>query len=707
MKMYKDTLRKLSPVGIPLAAATLLYTIISGGQNCFGAYTIPTATSAIGVTPVLVYYVFTAVLFAFYGFSFLFKRSASDLYHSLPVTRTDLYLSVTLATATWMGATIVLNVLVMLLFLLIGGCPFVPAYIPLCILFYFVASMLVFAASAIGCALSGSYITALASTGLVLFLPRFVQFILARGLVAKVNIIGWLDLGVLLNPVTNIATGLAVMQTRNMFMTDIVSLPAILYSLAITALELALGAWLFLHRPSETAEKDSGNKAWSMASGCLLAFAALLLITVNSHKLFSVYSAAIIAVALLGFILYEFIALRNVRKVLLSLPLFLLSGVLAFCVSLGIDSLAGNALSVTPAPDEIASVSFRGHDGQMGGTNEYASLLLRDIRFTNDDLKKCVSDNLSAAVEEIKQSQNEDYNDYDGYSAYQVIEPVTIRLTNGKTINRTIEFSNVDSLNDLRNESAEYQSAVRAFPPAGSVQYLALSGNSYTKEERQQIYDSLVDETNRLGLIPNDYYRPQASLLTDSSYNYTRGEDQSLLTLIVAGHVGTKRYSDYYQIRMAAPETASLLMRTQNKYAKADTVSRLAETIKRVASPLALDNDYYSLTFDFFNIPLDDGKPLSTSIGVYVSGYTKKSEDRYAKLYLDYSQKFADILQRGTPTDDVSGMFVRLDWYEYDSTVRETNADIEPDVYLGFSPEDEAALVALIQSWQKDTMYGS
>ncbi|HPS82650.1 MAG TPA: hypothetical protein PLP25_12415, partial [Candidatus Limiplasma sp.] len=246
MKMYRETFKRLSPIGLALAIATLIYTIITGGQDCFGESTRSYSTSAIGMTPVLLYYAFSAVIFGMYGFSFLFKRSASDAYHSLPVTRTDLYLSTTLATATWMGGTIVLNVLCMLGMQLIGGCPFVPAYVPLSIAYFFVASMIIYAATAIGCALSGTYLTALASTGIVLFLPRFIQFIIARGVVDKTSIIGWLDLGMWLNPMTNVATGMVVMQSRSLFEPFAVQWPYILYSLLPMAAGLVVGWLLFL-----------------------------------------------------------------------------------------------------------------------------------------------------------------------------------------------------------------------------------------------------------------------------------------------------------------------------------------------------------------------------------------------------------------------------------------------------------------------------
>ena len=173
MKLYKEMLRKTAAVGIPLLAVTLIFTLVNGGQDCFGKAYITQSISAIAMLPILQYYVFSAAVFALYGFSFLFSRKASDVYHSLPVKRSDLYFSVTLATASWMGATILLNALVMLFMLLISGCPFVPAYIPLSVLYYFVASMLVFSAAAVGCALSGTIITALASTGIILFPATF------------------------------------------------------------------------------------------------------------------------------------------------------------------------------------------------------------------------------------------------------------------------------------------------------------------------------------------------------------------------------------------------------------------------------------------------------------------------------------------------------------------------------------------------------
>ena len=696
MKMYKETLRKLIPIGVPLALITFIYTVITSGQNYFGTYVISTSQTASRLAPVLVYYTLSGILFAYYGFSYLFRRAASDLYHSLPISRFDLYLSTTLATATWMGGTILLNLLAVLGLLFISGCPFVPAYIPMAMLFFFVASMLVYAAAAVGCALSGTLLTALASTGIVLFVPRFIQFIVARGVVARVPIVGWLDLPALLDPASNIATGMVVMQSRQVFVSRIINMPNTLYSMLPMLVLLLLGAWLFIRRPSETAEKGTGRKVWIIATASLLALAALLLITVDNHRLLSMYGVALVAIAFLVFVVYQFIASRNIKQILFSTPWFLLTCAVAFGLSLGIDTTVENILGKTPAPAEIASVQFRGHDEKMDNL-EYTTVLLQEIDFTSDSMKKYVSETLADAVDRIKEK---DFYAFDVYSQYQTIEPIAITLTSGETIKRTIEFKNVMELNALREEDSFFQAAIRAFPTLDSIQYIN-SDILLTKEESLALLTSFISESQKNGLVPNSYYRPRSQYLDDRGYALEVNGDQTVGRINVAGYVADKRIYEYYTLRMETPETASLMMRTYNAYIKEDMFDRLAQALKHMASPLAIERESLSVNLDFYNLTNQRGDRYTQSVNLYISGYTKHDE-AYAGIYLTYLEKFVEIIKRGTPTDNADGMFVRFDWFEYDGTSR--RQEHEPACYLAFSQEDEQALQALIIEWQTATM---
>jgi len=702
MKMYREMMRKLAPIGIPLALATLLYTLITNGQACLGAARLQTATSAIGLTPVLVYYAFSAVLFAFYGFSFLFKRSSSDLYHSMPISRLDLYLSVTLATVTWMGGTIVLNVLLTLGLYLVGGCPFVPVYIPMSILFYFIASMLIYAAAAIGCALSGTYFMALASTGIVLFLPRFIQFILARGLILQIPIIGWLDLSAWLDPSTNIATGLVVMQTRNVFIPQIINMHNILYSLIPMFVELVLAAWLFIRRPSETADHGTASKGWSLAVSVLLAFTVLMLLNLNKSPFTSMFDAALIAVALLVFVLCQFITLHSIKTVLKSLPYFLVSVALAVGGYFCINSMVNEALVYTPKPAEIASVSFRGHDTVQGG-NEYTSLLLEKIHFTNDSLKKYVAENLSSAVDQIKADREKNYTYTDSnYSQYTVIEPVSITMQNGRTYRRTIEFSSMDTLNELRGENAEFQTAIHSLPPVSSIQYMR-ANNLFKKDELNQLWNAYTTEAATVNVVPNDYYLDHKTVISDYGFSVTRGDAQQAENIYVTGYIGNDRYSMQVPIRLETPKTVSLMMQMYNSYAKKGSLTKLQESVKHMLSPLVLESDSLSISMDCFNVKVDSGKPVYLNSNVYLSAYRNK-DDQYSLKSNKFAQAASEILARGTPTDDCSGMFVGLSWSDYDSSNR-LSTDYST-LYLSFTPEDEAALTTLFSNWQITSMNG-
>lgn len=692
MKMYKEMLRKLLPVGMPLAVATVIYTVIVSGQNYFGKYTLNTAQSAIGFTPALVYYAFSAILFALYGFSFLFKRSASDLYHSLPVTRLDLYGSVTLATMTWMGGTIVLNVLLTAALALIGGGPFVPAYVPMLILFYFVASMLVYAAAAIGCAISGTLVTAFASTGIVLFAPRFVQFIIARGIVANVPIVGWLDLGGLLTPTTNVATGLVVMHSRQVFMSRIVSMPNILLSLLPMVLELVLGAWLFIRRPSETADRGAGHKGWTVVMAGLMALVALLLITVDNHRLLSVYGASLVAIAFLVYVAYQFIAARSIRQVALSLPFFLISAALAFGAYTVIQTSTESYLNDAPAAQDIAYVTFRGVDEKIESPS-YTTLLLDDIHYTDDDMLHFVADNLANAADRIKDPQT---NGYYVYNPYQVIEPIAVTLKSGRTLLRTIEFSNVNELNNMREQDPQYTAAIRAFPPESAIQFCKLDGD-FTDEETQALMASYREEMQSLGLTVNDYYRPRVASSDSEIYdNFEHGGDQTMSAIFTAGYVGATRFNDSGRIRLELPKTSTLLLQTYKAHSKSDSTARLYEAAKRIVSPLAMESDSLNMNLIFFNLPLAQGDKGSWSTGIYVSSNTKRNDSNY-DLYVEYLQKFTDILRRGKPATDPNGLFIQLQWFSYDSSNPKAKPD--PESYLCFTTEDEQALITLAQEW--------
>lgn len=697
MKLYKEMLRKLAVVGLPLLVIMAAVTLIRGVADCFGAYYYAQSTSAISQIPGLRYYVFTGVLFALYGFSYQFTRAGSDVYHSLPVKRSELYTATLLATATWMGATILLCEIEMLLIYLISGCPFVPVYFPLSALYYFAASMIVYAAAAVGCALSGTILTALASTGIVLLLPRYVQFLFARGVVERVPIVGWLDFGALLDPTTNAATGILAMHLRQVYNGHMITLPHILYSLLLAAVMLGLGLWLFNKRPSEFAHNNGGYRGWTIASAVMLSFAVLLPVTMNHHKVFSTYGVVLAAAALGVFVVYQIIVSSRIKKALATLPFFLIAVMAVLAVAGLINTAADSMLSQTPEAGEIESVSFPGYDYKAGETT-YTTMLTEKIAFTDDEIKAYVAQSLTDAVEEIK---SDTYTYQDDYIRFMAIEPVEIKLVGGATIRRTIEFQDIDVLNALRMMNDAFVSAVKAFPPIQSVQYLEVE-RAFTAEEEQAILRLYIAEAQDNDILNGYYYRNRMmDMLPDGNFA-VRDENQTLTGIYLTGYVGGDRYSDSYSLRLNTPETASLLMRTYNSYAQGNPAGEIGDAIKRFDNGNAGPDDSINLNLSVFNYVDENGVTREYSVGFYLNRYALQSDYKYDVSQIEYLRRFNEILAKAVMTEVPEDLFIQLDWrLNFDGTPDEDLGYTRPTVYLRFeNPEDEQAFLALIAEWE-------
>ena len=100
MKPYLESIRKLSRVGFILLALTIVASAFMSIQYCTVQYqdNVPSMTKMF--TPLIVMIYVGGVVFAMEGFSFLNKRSDSDFYHSLPVSRKRLFWAISLAALT-------------------------------------------------------------------------------------------------------------------------------------------------------------------------------------------------------------------------------------------------------------------------------------------------------------------------------------------------------------------------------------------------------------------------------------------------------------------------------------------------------------------------------------------------------------------------------------------------------------------------------
>ncbi|MEA4913102.1 MAG: ABC transporter permease [Christensenella sp.] len=745
MKPYLESIRRLSRVGYILLALTLVASAFISIQYCTQPYqyNVPSITKMF--TPLIVLIYVSGVVFALEGFSFLNRRADSDFYHSLPVSRKKLFWAITLAALTWIAAIVLSNVLLTAIIFTLTRTPFVQLYVLVAVPFFTIAAMLVFSACAIAMTLTGTALTGLGLTVLVFGLLRFVQFSVARGIVANTQLINWLDLPWYLTPVTNIATGQIAQLLRPM-LRDTLYLPVnMIYSAILVALELILARVLFARRSSELAEHGAKNATVQTIFACAAVVPVVMLYSSGIITQRNVSIPIIVAVAAGIYIIYQIIVLRAAKKVLLSLPWMLIPlgiGVAGYFGTLG---LATSLQYYVPNTQDVAYVKFDGV-GRGSEASTYQQYMVSKVQFTESDVKNYAVETLRDNVTTIRRSGFLNYN-YDDQSGWtRVTQPVTFVLKNGRSFSRVLTFLNQNTLLTYCLENEGFNQAIRTLPPMDSVCYL--QGDDPFKGgylENKQILSTFYQELPSTDFTANDSYR-----YYDPTSNYNVDDEQMYGSLSIAGYVGMTRYWDYYNIRVSMPKTATAWMTYQNNHSKGEYLDLMQQMLEKSAS-LKFDTDYFNLSVMFYNVPMSNGTRQAISF-YYNRSYGDNEASFNAKLQ-PLMNELADILLRSTPTTNPNDFCAYTNWsgrmhkddgtyygaeilaklpttnsdgsfvsggsvyYVSDGTVQYAGPSgaimsYNP-CYRAFSAEDQARLIEILQQWKtlqeefENTVYGS
>lgn len=732
MKPYLESIRRLTRVGLILFALSVIASIIVSIQYCNSAYHDSVPSLSKMFLPLIVFIYAGGILLAMEGFSFLNRRRDSDFYHSLPVARKKLFWSITLAAFTWIAATVLGSVLFTTIVFTITKTPFVQLYSLFAVPYFTIATILVFAAAAIAMNLTGTIITGLGLTVLILGLFRFVQFSVARGIVANTQIIGWLDLPWYLTPVTNIATGQIAQLLRPMLRQTLYTPVNVIYSAVLAGIELLIARRLFERRPSELAEHGAKNAASQTVFACLSMIPVLMLLSSGVVSQRNVSIPIIIGVAVGIYVIYQIIVLRQTKKVLLSLPWLLIPLAIGVAGLFGTQGITKAMVNTIPRAADVAYVQF---PGSSRGTERitYQEYLVSKVEFSDPDIIQYSVDTLADNLSSIRQYGYVNYS-YDPDSGnFLTTEPVTFVMKNGQRISRVLTYLNQHALQGARESNSAYQAAIRTLPPESAVCYI--QGEDPFKggfASSQAVLNTYYKELAKLGFVANDVYRTY-----DPNNQYSVDEDQYFGSLMVSGYVGMTRYSDYYNIRREMPESASAWMRFENDNSKGEYLDIMQQMMKKAGS-LAYAMDYFSINMSFYNVPMTDGTQQTMSFYFDRSGSEDQNEikDQMQPLM----DELSDIMLRSVPTINPYDFCVLTNWsgrvhkddgtyYGADIIAKQmiTNSDStfvsgssvyyvsDGSVYISgnagtltsynpsyrtFAPQDQKRLVEILQQWQ-------
>jgi len=650
MKPYLESIRRLSRVALMLLVLCLTASVIVAMQICTTDHLNSIPSFRQMFLPVIIYIFVGGLVLPLDAFSFLNKRSDSDYYHSLPISRRRLFWSVTLAGITWLAATVLLSVISVLVVFTVSHTPFVPNYALVAVPFCIAGGLLVFAATSIAMSLTGTWMTNIALAAVVLGLPRFLQFAISRGIIARFSMLSWLDLPWYLTPVTNVATGQLVAFTRGMLNSQLYQVGNSVYSLLLAVAELFLACVLFIRRPSEIAERGAKSAKMQTLFACLVILPIGVLFASGAVSTSITNLIIVLAIMIALYIIYQIVSMRNTKKTLRSLPWALIPVAIAAIVYVAMPLPVRLAKYDIPSASEVAYIQFPGSN-RTNGTVPYEEYCVSQVHFTDSEVKDYV---LSTLQENVGMLDSSGYLAYTG-GQYITYEPVTIVLKNGRKIGRDLCFSNSNTLNSLRDQNTEYAEAIRSLPPMDSICYRqgydAYDAKYPQSEQLLQAYYSDVKQT---GLIP--YW----------TYNQRNDSENSLLdglqtfgSLSLLGYVGSQRYTDYYDIQLKTPNAAAAWMSLQNGQSSDEYFDILKKISAQADATFHQSTDYLDSTFSFYNVPLSDGTKQFTSIY-----YSRSATDTtiFNSSFSALANELIDIISRSKPTTNPNALSVYMTW---------------------------------------------
>ena len=654
MKPYFESIRKLSRVGYILLALTLVASAFMSIQYCTAQYQDNVPSMMKMFTPLIVMIYVGGIVFAMEGFSFLNKRSDSDFYHSLPVSRKRLFWAITLAALTWIAATVLSSVILTVIVFTLTKTPYVQQFALIAVPFFTIAAMLVFSACAIAMSLTGTALTGLGLTVLVFGLLRFMQFSIARGIVANTQIISWLDLPWYLTPVTNIATGQLAQLVRPMLRQTLYLPVNMIYSALLAGAELLLARVLFARRPSELAEHGAKSATLQTGFACAAVIPVVMLFASGIIKQRNVSISIVIAVAVGIYLTYQIVVLRTAKKVLLSLPWILVPVLIGVAGYFGTLGAATSMQNYAPEAQDVAYVQLNGASRGSEAIT-YQQYMVSKVRFSEDDVKKYAVETLRDNIATIRTMGylNYSYNEESG--RLLVSQPVTFVLKDGRRFSRVLTFLNQNTLLSYCEENGDFNQAVRALPPMESVCYL--QGDDPFKGgylDSKQILSTYYEELPVADFPASDSYR-----YYDPSYAYNVDEEQTYGSLSVAGYIGTTRFWDYYNIRVSMPKTASAWMAYQNSKSTNEYLDLMQQMLEKSAT--MKDNmDYFNLSVMFYNVPMSDGSKQTLSF--YFNRSANDASNEMQEQLQPLMNELAAILVRSKQTSNPNDFCAYTNW---------------------------------------------
>lgn len=623
---FREIFRQLRVPGI-IAAAVLMLTnasaLLNVATSLFSPGTIEIPSSEELALPLMAYVYIAGFILTFVSFGWLNHRSTCDFYHALPVKRTQIYFSTTLAIFLWMVIGVSAHVLVHTLLYCISGMPFnYLAY--LCVyLNMLIGSIQIVGAVSLACALSGTRFVNIFASLFILFIPRFMLTVLAILIGNRTTMLPLTNICFLFNPSYNLF-GMPYGSLLSLFSGSSVRLAfdnvlAMLYSLAHALLLLFAGSIVFRRRASELAGIPMRSRVLQAAIRVAFGLPQLLfLVLLYQNEAFSLTATVLLVLSSFTFYcLYELISTKRVKNMLKAMPLY------SICIGIALLYL------VLPSWIVKAANSVRADADNISGfclittvsfTPTYGDIQSQNVVIDDPEGIELVAKAYARAITEKP-------------IGYEYRTKIVLVRSNGRNITRMLDFSpyEYDRLFEIAMRNDAYHTYRTEFPK--SVIYYS---GDVTPEEAEEIGKLFAEEYDLLDSATKQEIDAAANLqiwMPSSTY-------RTFYTLKVNGICGTENYSQNFAITECTPKSAQ-------RYAEI-MQAKNGEALKHMLTEKLSELDQDNLTSNAWALSIGNDLTLH-GYDLYVDG-----KDTFTKQDFPECYEILRILANAEVVSDVS-----------------------------------------------------
>lgn len=503
-RIYIEGLRQLRVTGlisvIVMFAITVFRITAELPVSQYGSYEYRENIAYTGVewmSWLLISFIIITPILVMQMFQFMNKRNSSDFYHSLPHTRSTIYLSLITAALTWIVLSILATVIPSLLSALIF-----PKYISFVYDTFFLytayciaSSILVAGAIMIAKGLSGTILNSVILTGVILFLPRLIMSLLIGAIETNPIFDGTIGNAFTdndMNPVTGLVFSLfGIDYTSEAEL--LISVPAIVYGFILGLIYLSIGMFLFIVRKSETASQSATSSKMQAVFRILITSAICIpgVITIfhectlyRDQDMYWYGMVIFYIVVVFVYFLYELITTKKLKNLVKAIPGLGIVAVFNIAMYFGISVSYNSAMDFRPATDEINSVKVIPEAYSEHDYLTYYDYVLNEIGgvvITNPEIIEDVSVTLNQNLSDTEKGLNVFYDKI--YSSNSNLsDSVMVEIeTNGDSEKRNI-FMTEDTYTNVSTAiagSKDFQKAWMTPPDNKKFEYVFVYSDGY------------------------------------------------------------------------------------------------------------------------------------------------------------------------------------------------------------------------------------